>query len=87
MSRSRKRPWDTLTKRWTKYKERSFRHRIKHACREAEFDFDPDADFEELHQSHKHTAQEPGTKCGFETPPNESDDTWLHEEFKRQKRK
>jgi hypothetical protein len=87
MSRSRKKPWDTLTPRWPKHKERGFRRQIKDACREAAMDFDPDADFDELHQSHKHSGEEPGTRCGFPTPPDESEETWMHEEYERQKRK
>jgi hypothetical protein len=87
VSRSKKKPWDTLTKRWPKHKEHGFRQKMKHACREAAMNFDPDADFEELHQSHKHSGEEYGTKMGFEVPPDESDETWLHDEYKRQQRK
>lgn len=89
MSRSRKRPWTTISKKWTKFKERAFRHRIKHACREAEseFDYDPDRDFDALHQGHKHSSEEYGTKCGFSVQPHPSDSTWQHEEYERLRRK
>lgn len=87
MSRSRKKPWATISKKWTKFKERAFRHKIKRACHEVEIDFDPDRDFDELHQSHKHNSDEYGTKCGFEVPPDESDDTWVHKEYEKLKRK
>jgi hypothetical protein len=87
MSRSRKKAWVTLTKKWSRFKERAFRHRVKQACRDAEIDFDPDADFDELHQTHKHSGEEYGTKCGFNVPPSEADSTSWHEEYERLRRK
>jgi hypothetical protein len=62
---------------------------MKQACRdvEIEIDFDPDADFDELHQSHKRSGEEYGTRCGFDVPPSEADSIGWHESFEKMKRK
>ena len=86
MSRSRKQPWATLTKAWTKAKEKKFRKKVKQACHEVEIDFDPDADFDELNLTNKGLGDY-GTRNGWHMPPHESDDTWDHEEFEKLKRK
>jgi hypothetical protein len=87
MSRSRKKPFIVLSKPWDKHKERGFRHRVKKACAEAAIDFDPDKDFEEMSLNHKKVEHDYGTKLGFDVPPDESDDTWVHKEYERLKRK
>lgn len=86
MSRSRKKAWVTISKVWNKFKEHSFRHKIRRACREAEMNFDPDADFLELTTNNKKEGSW-GTKCGWSLPPKENDPTWYHEEYKRLQRK
>ena len=86
MSRSRKKPFVTISKVWDKFKERSFRCRIKRACRDAEIDFDPDSDFLELGLGNKKLGSW-GTALGFDVAPDEADSTWVHEEFNRLKRK
>jgi hypothetical protein len=67
--------------------ERSFRKKMKQACRDAEINFDPDADFDKLHQSHKHSGEEHGTVVGWETPPDDGDDTGEHERYRKAMRK
>lgn len=86
MSRSRKYPMTTLSKKWDNDKERSYRRRIKQAVREVEqqIPFDPDADFED---SLKKEGSEYGTKFGWNVPPDESDDTRWHEDYDKAKRK
>lgn len=71
MSRSRKKPWEWITKPWDKYKESRLRGRVKRACRRAEIeqDFDPDRDWEELQATNKKVG-EYGTRCGYEVPPD-----------------
>lgn len=86
MSRSRKKPFATISKAWGKFKERAFRHRVKRACREVEIDFDPDKDYDELHLDNKKLGDY-GTRIGFETPPTDGDDTWWHDEYNKLQRK
>lgn len=87
MSRSRKKPITTLSKRWDHKQEKSYRRKVKEALREVEQEipFDPDADFE-AELSPKKLADF-GTKMGWDVPPDEGDDTWMHEEYKKAKRK
>lgn len=90
MSRSRKKPFVTISKVWDKFKERAYRHHIKHELEKVKQDIlfcdniDPDADFEALSDP---TNAEWGTKFGFNVPPKDSDDTWMHEEYERLQRK
>ena len=86
MSRSRKKPFVWISKPWTKYKERAFRHRAKQVLHEIEIDFDPDADFLELTDNHKKMGSW-GTKYGWDMPPDESDDTRWHENYIELQRK
>lgn len=87
MSRSRRKPFEWITKRWPKKRERSFRKKMKQACYDAEINFDPDADFDELHQSHKRSGEDCGTRLGFDVPPSEADSTYWHEHYEEMKRK
>jgi hypothetical protein len=89
MSRSRKKPFEWISKSWTKKKERSFRHKGKRLCHEAEIDFDPDRDFGELHDR-KMPHGSWGTRCGFEVPPdpdNPDNTAGDFEEYARMQRK
>lgn len=86
MSRSWKKPIVWLSSRITKYAKRAFRHQIKQNCHEAEINFDPDADFEELRRNRK-LFEDWGTRCGFEVPPDDADETWYHESYNKLKRK
>jgi len=77
MSRSRKkRAYVWLTKRWAKWHERAFRHRVKRALHEVEIDFDPDRDWEEANIGHKKAGGEYGTRCGFPVEPHPDDSDW-----------
>jgi hypothetical protein len=86
VSRSWKKPFVTISKAWDKFKQRAFRHRIKRACRDAEINFDPDKDYDELHLTNKKLG-EYGTRMGFNVPPAEGDTTWWHDEYKKLSRK
>lgn len=86
MSRSRKKPWNTISKAWTKFKEKAYRRRIKKACYDVKINFDPDADFDELTLSNKKLGSW-GTKMGWAVPPDENDDTDWHERYKKCQRK
>ena len=86
MTSSYKKPFVTISKRWDEHCERRFRRRIKAACHEAEIDFDPDADYAECYLRDKKLADW-GTRMGFRVPPDESDDTWMHEEYEKAQRK
>jgi hypothetical protein len=86
MSRSYKKPFEWISKRSYPEDRRAHRHNIKQRCHEAEIDFDPDKDFEELYESQK-AQGDWGTRCGFEMPPDDADDTWMHEEYIRIQRK
>lgn len=86
MSRSYKKPHVQISKAWSRFKERAFRCRIKRACREAEIDFNPDSDFEELTLSNKKLGSW-GTWIGWHVPPGDGDDTWYHESYIEMQRK
>lgn len=75
MSRSRKKhAWVWLTKKWAKWHERAFRHRVKRALHEVEIDFDPDRDWEEATLTAKQSGKgEYGTRCGFSVAPSEDE--------------
>jgi hypothetical protein len=87
MSRSRKKPFVTISKVWSKFKEKAYRHLVKRELQkvEQEIPFDPDVDFEAACDYGKMGSW--GTRCGFDMPPDENDDTWLHEEYNRLQRK
>ncbi len=86
MTRSRKKPHVQISKAWDRFKEHAFRGRTKRACREAEIDFDPDSDFEELTLSNKKLGSW-GTRICWHVPPGDGDDIWYHESYKEMKRK
>ncbi len=69
LSRSRKKPFVWISKKWDSFKERAFRHRVKQSLQ----GYDPDRDWEELQVDPKGESSW-GTKCGYETPPNDEDD-------------
>ncbi len=84
MSRSYKQPWEWISKRWTKFNERAFRRKTKMQCHEidAEIEFDPDRDWLEAQVNGEY-----GTKCGWDYPPGDGDDTWMHEDYVKMQRK
>lgn len=71
MSRSNKKPYVTVSKKWDKNKEHAYRHKIKRTLQ----GFDPDADWEELNLSMKEF-ESWGTKCGFNVKPDEDDTSY-----------
>lgn len=71
MSRSWKQPFVTLSKKWSKFAERSFRHRVKQALQ----GFDPDRDWEEINLSMKGD-EDYGTRLGFDVPPDENEEEY-----------
>ena len=87
MSRSRKKPFYTLTKAWDRFKEKMFRHKVRNNLRqvEQEIALNPDADFEASMEYKK--MGDWGTRMGWDAKPIESDDTWMHEDYKRAQRK
>ena len=87
MSRSRKKPYYTISKAWSKFKEHMFRRHVKRELRkvEKEIPFDPDADFEVTLDHGKMGSW--GTRIGWDTPPGDGDDTWCHEDYVEAKRK
>lgn len=87
MSRSYKKPWVWISKRWDRFKESAFRRRMKGELRkiEIEIPFDPDADFEASMDYTKMGSW--GTKCGWYISPETSDDTWMKESYTKLKRK
>ena len=87
MTRSRKKPYTTVSKAWDKFKESMFRCKIKKELRniEKEIPFNPDRDFEETLEYNKMGSW--GTRFGWDIPPQESDDTWMKEDFEKSKRK
>ena len=82
MSRSYRKPFVILSKRWDKDAEHSYRHRVKQQLREMEID--PDADWEEVNLSQKGLA-EWGTRFGFPVDLD-PEDTW-YDSQERMKRK
>ena len=82
MSRSFKKPFVWISKRWTKYNERAFRRKNKMSCHEVEIEFDPDKDWEDAQVQGDY-----GTRCGWVCKPAESGDTWMHEDYIKMKRK
>lgn len=80
MGKSHKKPYLTISKKWDKFKEHSYRHKIKQSLQ----GFDPDRDWEELNLSMK-GIEAWGTKCGFDIEPDEDDIT--HDWYEKAKRK
>lgn len=77
MSRSfKKHAMFTLSKAWDKFKEKSFRNRVKKVLHNLEIDFDPDRDWEEANLTNKGLG-EYGTRFGWKVPPN-PDDSWYN---------
>jgi len=85
MSDSKKKPYQTISKRWTRQQEKAYRKRIKNTLAdvEKEIPFDPDADFEADQQMRG----EYGTRMGWDVPPGENDTTWMHVEYEKAQRK
>jgi len=82
MSRSYKKPFVWISKKWTRFQQRAFRRKTKMLCHDVEIDFDPDKDWEE--------AQIPGdygTRCGWLVKPDDGDDTWMHDDYIKMQRK
>ncbi len=82
MSRSFKKPFEWISKRWTKFNERAFRRKTKMQCYDVEIDFDPDKDWLDAQ-----VIGEFGTRCGWSVPPGDGDDTWMHESYVEMQRK
>lgn len=81
MSRSRKKPFVTLTKAWDKFKEHKFRQKTKKQLKEMEIEWDADKDWEEYNYK---KMGEWGTRLGFKVDLD-PDDSWFNycEEMKR----
>jgi hypothetical protein len=82
VTRSYRKPYFTLTPKWDKFCEKSFRQRVKRTLQQ----FDPDADWDELNMSMK-GLEEYGTKFGFDVPPDESEDQGIKDEYEKAQRK
>jgi hypothetical protein len=82
MTRSYRKPYIVCTPQWDKFSEKRFRKRIKQTLQQ----FDPDKDFDELNTSMK-GLEEYGTKFGFNTPPDESADQAVKNEYTKAQRK
>ena len=87
MTRSRKKPHINISKAWDKFKESMFRHKVKKELLniEKEIPLNPDRDFEESLEYSKMGSW--GTRLGWDVPPQESDGTWMQENFEKAKRK
>ena len=87
MSRSRKKPYYTISKAWDEFKERVFRRLVKAELHniELEIAFDPDADFEASLEYQK--MGDYGTRMGWDVKPADSDDTWMAEDYLKAQRK
>ena len=72
MSRSYKKPFTTISKVWTKFKEHSLRQKVKQQLDEIRID--PDKDWEEYNRK---KMGECGTRMGFKVEPG-PEDTWYN---------
>ena len=86
MSRSYKKPHVWCSKPSYPENKRACRHYHRQACHEMEIDFNPDRDFDEFHKNSKEF-DDWGTKFGCNTPPKESDGTWMHKSYEDLTRK
>lgn len=69
MSRSYKKPWIWVSKRFDKLKKRCWRSRNKQILHEISIDFDPDKDYIMFKEKE---FGDWGTKCGWDVPPDDS---------------
>ena len=86
MSRSRKKPYEWISKRFPRWAKKAWRHCIKQKCHEIEIDFDPDRDYDDFHIKEAQFGDW-GTKCGWDLPPGDCDDTWVWDNYEKMIRK
>lgn len=80
MTRSTRQPYITITPKWDKHNEHSYRRRVKQQLQQ----FDPDADWNEVNLSVK-DLEDYGTRCGFDVPSDILDEDY--EAYQKAKRK